>query len=149
MLDFLKEYESAFWILGIASGVLLVASLFIIPAVLIRLPADYFTRPRHRRGPRRPQGTNPASASTPARPRSPRSTALKIGRNVLGAAIILAGIAMLILPGQGILAILLGLMLIDFPGKFRLLRAIIRRKTVHRPLNRLRTRRGRPPLKIP
>ena len=52
---------------------------------------------------------------------------------------------MLVLPGQGILTILAGIMLLDFPGKHRLLRWIVAHPQVLRTLNWLR-RRGHPPL---
>jgi len=58
----------------------------------------------------------------------------------------LAGIAMLVLPGQGILAILGGIELMDFPGKYRLERWIVSRPAVLRSVNWLRRRMGRPPL---
>jgi len=68
---------------------------------------------------------------------------LLIGKNLLGCVIIVAGIVMLVLPGQGILTILAGIMLLDFPGKYRLLRWIVARPQVLRTLNWLRRRAGR------
>ena len=50
-----------------------------------------------------------------------------IVRNVVGAIVVLAGLIMLITPGQGILTIIAGLAIMDFPGRKRLL-AAIRRK---------------------
>lgn len=41
-------------------------------------------------------------------------------RNVLGAILLVAGIAMLVLPGQGVPTILISLGLMNFPGKYRL-----------------------------
>ena len=67
-------------------------------------------------------------------------------RNALGAVLLAAGIAMLVLPGQGLLTILLGLMLVDFPGKRRAERALVARPNVFEALNWLRAKAGRPPL---
>jgi hypothetical protein len=54
-----------------------------------------------------------------------------------------------VLPGQGLLTILLGLLFADFPGKRRLLRAILRRDSVWRALGALRKRLGREPFERP
>ena len=48
----------------------------------------------------------------------------KIGRNLLGGLLILLGLVMLVTPGQGILTIVLGFTIMDFPGKKRITRAI-------------------------
>jgi hypothetical protein len=71
-----------------------------------------------------------------------------IGKNLLGVAIILLGIGLSLpgIPGQGILTILIGAMLLDIPGKRRLARSLVRRPSVLRPINRLRSWFGRPPL---
>ncbi len=50
------------------------------------------------------------------------------------------------IPGQGLLTILLGVMLLDFPGKRRLEFKIISRPKVFRAINRLRARFDKPPL---
>ena len=49
-------------------------------------------------------------------------------------------------PGQGMLTILIGLMLLDVPGKRRLERRIVGRRRILQAINRLRKRFGRPPL---
>ncbi len=71
-----------------------------------------------------------------------------IGKNMLGVAIILLGIGLSLpgIPGQGILTILIGVMLLDIPGKRRLARSVVRRPHMLRPMNRLRAWFGRPPL---
>jgi hypothetical protein len=74
---------------------------------------------------------------------------LSILKNAFGAVLVLAGIAMLVLPGQGLLAILVGVMLANFPGKYALERRIISRPTVSKAVNRIRKMAGRPPLDIP
>jgi hypothetical protein len=60
---------------------------------------------------------------------------------VVGIVLTLPGV-----PGQGMLTILLGLMLLDVPGKRRLERRIVGRRRILKAINRLRKRFGRPPL---
>jgi hypothetical protein len=74
--------------------------------------------------------------------------ARKILKNVIGAGVVGLGLLLSFpgIPGQGILTILIGVMLLDFPGKRRLERAVIRRPRVLGAVNRLRARYGKPPL---
>ena len=118
--------------LAAASVVGFVASLIAIPWILVRLPADYFdTRvPRHWMIDRHP-------------------VLRMIGhivKNLAGYVFLLAGIAMLVLPGQGILTILIGVSLIDFPGKHRLEARLVAQRMVLQAINAVRHRFGRPPL---
>ena len=116
--------------------VLLLVSLAVVLLVLLRLPETHFTQPRRAfLG-----GAHPVLRIT-----------LLVLKNLAGVAVVAAGSLMSIpgVPGQGFLRIFLGLMLVDFPGKYRLERAIIRRPKVHGLINRLRTRFGRPPLQVP
>jgi hypothetical protein len=53
---------------------------------------------------------------------------------------------MLFLPGQGLLTMITGLLLIDYPGKFRLERKIVNTPAVLKSLNWLRAKAKKPPL---
>ncbi len=86
-----------FWIAG-ASLVAFIATLIAVPWLIVRIPADYFAHRRRRR---------------PSRPRTAVRWASWAGKNLLGGLLVLAGLAMLVLPGQGLLTILLGLLLLD------------------------------------
>jgi len=77
-----------------------------------------------------------------------RAAAIRIGRNILGWLLILAGIAMLVLPGPGLVVMLVGITLADFPGKRPLQLWILSRRHILGPINRLRKRFGREPLKV-
>jgi len=55
---------------------------------------------------------------------------------------------MLVLPGQGLLTILLGVTLVNFPGKYALERRIVSRPSVANTLNRIREAVGRNPLEL-
>ena len=58
------------------------------------------------------------------------------------------GGAMLVLPGQGLLTILIGLLLLEFPGKRALERRLVARPGIKTFLDRIRARRGKPPLEV-
>jgi hypothetical protein len=118
--------------LGIFSIVAFVGTLIAIPIILVRLPPDYFDLRRPRRW---MEGHHPLLRAT-----------TRVLKNVLGAIFILAGIAMLVLPGQGILTMLIGISLMDFPGKRSLERNIVSRPTVLRAINAICERFGHPPL---
>lgn len=106
-----------------------------LPAVLTWIPADYFleTPSEHRAHSRHPVAR----------------AALALGRNTLGVLLILAGLAMLLLPGQGLLTLFAGLILTDVPGKRRVELALLRRPSVRRAVTWLRQRAGHEPLQLP
>lgn len=70
------------------------------------------------------------------------------GKNVLGVILLVVGMILALpgVPGQGLLTIVIGLMLLDLPGKRRLERRIVGRPRILRTINRLRKRFGSPPL---
>ena len=118
-------------------GVLsLLISILVLPWLLVRIPPDYF---RHRRR------FHDSRAD-----RHPLvHHALVVAKNVLGSVLFLAGVAMLVLPGQGLLTMLIGLMLTDFPGKYALEKRIVAQPGVLRGINWLRARAGHPPVLAP
>ena len=83
--------------------------------------------------------------------RAPRASSLpiKIVRDVLGVALIVVGIAMLVLPGQGVLTILVGLGLLDLPIKDRIIARILRQPKVHHAVDSLRRKAGKGSLIVP
>lgn len=121
------------WWLSAASLLSFAVSLLIVRLVVVRLPADYFQHHRRRR--------LPWAAQHPA-----IRILLLIGKNVLGATFLLLGILMLVLPGQGIITMLIGLMLLNFPGKYRFERWLVSRRPFLRAVNRVRARADRAPL---
>ncbi len=109
-------------------------SLAIVSFILVKLPPDYFSKSSHR--------SFLDDKSKPVR------IAALIGKNLLGAVLVLLGIILSIpgVPGQGVLTILLGVMLLDFPGKRRLEQKIVSRQRVKEAINKLRHRFGKPPM---
>jgi len=69
-------------------------------------------------------------------------------KNIFGLLLILLGVVLSLpgIPGQGILTILLGLIMIDIPGKRPLEAKIIKRPAVLSAVNKLRSRYSKPPL---
>jgi hypothetical protein len=122
----------------VAVGVWLVATvatLAIAAAIVVRLPPTYFSE-------------DPAThAARVGSWRSPRHVA----RNALGVVLVAVGLVMSIpgIPGQGLLTVLIGSMLIDFPGRRRLEKALVRRPGILTAVNRIRARFGHPPLLPP
>lgn len=135
LTSLLREHETALWWIGASSAVAFVGSLIIVPWLVVRIPSSYFLK-EHR--PR-----TPFAAAHPAL----RWLAL-IVKNFLGGTLVLAGLAMLLLPGQGLLTIVIGVMLLDFPGKLKLEARIVRRPAISRAINWLRSRAGVEPLQF-
>ena len=126
--DWLQQHATLFYWIGLLSLLMFVLSLLLLPWLVKKIPETYFSRGH--------QGLN--NWFTPK----------NIIRNLIGLIVLLAGIAMLVLPGQGLLTILVGIILMHFPGKYELERWIISRKGVLDALNWLRAKSGSPPLKI-
>jgi len=128
----IEDYESLFIFLGVASLVLFLGSVIIIPLIISYLPSDYFVR-----------------LQKPFRELSPWHMIARILKNGLGLLFILSGIVMLLIPGQGILTILLGLSLVDFPGKHHLQLRLLKLPKVQKLIRWCRHKTGRKPLLIP
>ncbi len=67
----------------------------------------------------------------------------------MGLVLVLAGLAMLVLPGQGLLTLVIGLGLLNFPGKSSLIRRLLGQNKVLGTINRLRARVKKEPLAAP
>jgi len=121
------------WI-AVGAFVGFIAGLAAAGICVLWLPVDYFERER------RPYWD--VGQCSPA-----LRWSLVVARNLVGGALLIAGIAMLLLPGPGLLTTLLGLVLVDLPGKHALIRRILAREHVLAAANRLRARFHKPPLR--
>ncbi len=126
----------AWWWFGAISVVTIVASTIALPLVVVRMAPDYFLENR--------------ALERAFRERHPvwRWTGLVV-KNLLGAVLFLAGVIMCFTPGQGLLTMLMGIALMNFPGKRALERNLVRRPAIGKALNWMRSRAGREPLIIP
>ena len=121
------------WTLGITafSVFVILGSIFMALRVVARIPVDYFQSSSE------PTGGNASSN---------RGLMRRILENAAGIVLVFAGIAMLVLPGQGILTILAGLLLIDFPGKYKLERKLASIQPVLKVINAIRSKADKDPL---
>lgn len=127
--------EATLWLAGILSLFTFVSTLFLVPWLILRIPADYFVTAK--RNPVPWADRHPAVRWT-----------LLILKNLLGGVLIVMGLIMLVMPGQGLLTVFMGLVLLNFPGKYRLERWLVLRRPVWRAVNWLRQRYGREPLAL-
>ncbi len=133
LFEFLAEHQQLIGWLGALSVLIFFGSLVLIPWLIARIPVDYFQA--EKRFPFR------AKSRYPKLDRS-----LTVLKNILGIVFILAGLAMLFLPGQGLLTLLVGMMMSNFPGKYKLERKIVAKPSVLKTLNWIRRKYKRPPL---
>jgi nitric oxide reductase large subunit len=106
-------------------------SLAIVSFIMVKIPPDYFRKDR------------------PRDLWADKHSAVRfLGffvKNLLGVVLVVLGIIMSIpgVPGQGILTILLGVMLLDFPGKRDLEHRLVSQPRVFNAINKLRHRFGK------
>ncbi len=112
------------------------ASLVIVPWIVVRIPADYFSKPRRQEPKLRRM--HPALYLV-----------VRVAKNVLAVVLLIGGILMLVLPGQGLLTILIGIMLSDFPGKYRLQRRLLGTAGILNGINWIRRKADVEPLQEP
>ncbi len=110
-------------------------SLITIPYLIAIIPDDYFLHEKR-------EGTSFTIKHPILR------IIFKLLKNLAGITLIILGIAMLILPGQGILTIIAGIIFVDFPNKYQLERWMVSRPRVLNTMNWFRLRMKKPPLKI-
>lgn len=131
----LTEHQHLIQQIGNVSLIVLVITVVALPVVVMKLPVDYFVR--EKREPARRTRKHPFVWAV-----------ISLGKNLLGLLVIFVGTVMLVLPGQGIVTILIGLAITNFPGKYALERRIAGQPAVGGALNKLRKLTRRRPLRI-
>ena len=125
------------FLLGSLSIFILIISVFMMVLIISFLPEDYF------------KSENRNLISSVQNSRYPLLKLLGlITKNFFGVLLLLSGILMLVLPGQGILTIITGLVFIDYPGKYKFERKLLRQKGVINSINWIRSRLSKPSLKV-
>jgi hypothetical protein len=111
-------------------------NLAIVSFILVKLPADHFSKSGKKEF---MAGHHPAVR-----------VAATIGKNIGGVLLVALGVVLSLpgVPGQGLLTILLGIMLVDFPGKHRLEQKLLSRPSIVNAINGLRQRFGKEPLQL-
>jgi hypothetical protein len=112
--------------LGVSSIAMFVGSLVAVPVFIVKVPDDYFARP-------------------------PRARSLLVTgfRTLLGLSLIALGIAMIVLPGQGVLTILVGLSVLELPVKHRMIRRLLGSPKVRHAIDAMRHKAGKGSLIVP
>lgn len=123
------------WVTGL-SFVTFIGSLILVPIIVVRIPADYFDNTRRRE---------------PVLHRMHPAVyfGVRILKNLLAVVLIAGGILMIVLPGQGILTILIGIGISDFPGKYRLERKLVSLPGILTAINWIRKKAKVEPLRPP
>jgi hypothetical protein len=136
LLSTVQRYVSTDLLIALTalSIIFFVGTLITIPFILVRLPADYFdTRvPRHWLKDHHPV----------------LRLAGHLVKNVVGSIFLFAGFLMLFLPGQGILTMLIGISMLDFPGKRKIEAKLIGQPAVLGAINAMRRKFDKPPLTL-
>jgi len=141
MFDFISDFFAALtWSKVLVGALLFVASFFInlaiVSAILVKLPANHFSKSRKTKF---WSGPHPAIHA-----------AKVVGKNLAGILLVALGVVLSVpgVPGQGLLTILLGIMLLDFPGRDRLEQKLLSKPSIVNSINRLRARFDKPPLEL-
>lgn len=131
LLAWVSDHRYALMAISLLS---LVIGVLMAPVFVTRIPEDYFSHDHRLRADSRHPLVRLLLSSI---------------KNMLGAVLVVAGIFMLFLPGQGLLTLLVGLMIMNYPGKYRLECWLIRRPHVLSAINWLRKKYHHPPLLPP
>ena len=141
MFEFLSNFLSGLtWQKVVVGALIFVGSFFvnlaIVSFILVKLPADHFSKSR--------------KTKFWAGPRPAIHAAKVIGKNIGGVLLVALGIVLSLpgVPGQGLLTVLLGIMLLDFPGRHRLEQKLLSKPSIVNSINRLRKRFDKPPLEL-
>lgn len=136
MIEFLgQNLNSILSWLAISSLFIFFFSILAINFVIKMIPVDYFDSSKRE--------LSPFKTSNPI-----IWLLLFITKNVMGYLLIIGGILMLVLPGQGLLTILLGLIFSDYPGKYKLEKKLITIKPIYRYINWVRKKSDIEPIKL-
>jgi len=141
MFEFLSDFFSSLtWSkVLIGAGIFVVsffANLGIVSFILVKLPANHFSKSR--------------KTKFWAGPRPWLHAAKVVGKNIAGFLLVALGVVLSLpgVPGQGLLTVLLGIMLLDFPGRHRLEQKLLSRPSIVNAINKLRGRFGKKPLEL-
>ena len=131
----LSQREEIVALVGGLSLLTLFVSFIVVPMVIRRMPYDYFLEE--------------SEAAEFIREQHPvLRISFLILKNFLGVILVLGGLIMFLTPGQGILTLLIGLLLLNFPGKRRLEIRLIRIKPLKKGVDWIRTRAKKRPLAL-
>ncbi len=129
---FSNYYDFFFW-LGVVSSIIFLISLLSIRWLVCMIPSDYFIKKEQSKF----KSNYPVAWIISS-----------IIKNIFGYVLIFGGILMLVLPGQGLITIFIGLMLSNYPGKYKIEKKIIAIPRIFKTINWLRKKSDEPPLNL-
>jgi len=135
-VEWARMNQSLVGLLSALSIITFFGTLLVIPMMVVRMPEDYFLLDKQHLKEFRRQHPIIRFFSL-------------ILKNLLGYTFIVVGAVMLFLPGQGILTMLIGITLMDFPRKRKLELWFIRQRSVLNAVNWIRSRSHKPPVILP
>lgn len=124
ILQIFNDYQQIIIIISIVSVVIFILSMAFVPILIKRIPADYFVNPIYHK----------------IKINTFYSLIIFILKNTFGLIFVLAGIIMLVTPGQGIFSIIIGLSLMQFKGKQKLEYKLVKNNLTFKALNWLRAK---------
>ena len=133
LLEVFEAYRSLIIWFGSISLFIFLFSLLTIKWLVALIPEDYFINKRVSKI----RSINPLLWYI-----------FLIIKNIIGYSLILGGIMMLVLPGQGIFTIIIGLMLSNYPGKYSIERRFIAIPSILKSINWLRRKSNKPPINL-
>jgi archaellum biogenesis protein FlaJ (TadC family) len=116
---------------GLISLITFFGTILLMGVLILMIPTDYFSNPKRRK-----------SFLITKRPLL--GVILLIVKNLIGLIFLIVGFLLLFIPGQGILTIMIGIILMNFPGKYRLERKLVQRPGVLQGINKIRKKFNRP-----
>jgi hypothetical protein len=133
LLEIFEAYRSLIIWFGSISLFIFLFSLLTIKWLVALIPEDYFINKRITKI----RSINPLLWYV-----------FLIIKNIIGYSLILGGVMMLVLPGQGIFTIIIGLMLSNYPGKYSIERRFIAIPSILKSINWLRRKSNKPPINL-
>ena len=118
------------------SILMLIVSIIGVGWFISQIPEDYFIHEKR-------QSDNWKKYSPETR------IVIIVAKNILGVTMLISGLLLLILPGQGVLTMIIGLLSIDYPGKFKLEQKIIAIPSIFKTLNWFRAKSNKSHLQHP
>ena len=131
--DLIDNYMSIIFWLGLLSFLIFIFSLVTIKWLVALIPSDYFV----------------SKKDTKFKSEYPFIWLISmIIKNIIGYVLIIGGILMLLLPGQGLFTIFIGLMMSNYPGKYYIEKKFIAIPSILKTINWLRKQSNKEPIII-
>ena len=133
IIDLVDEYKSVIFWLSLLSFLIFIFSLVSIKWLVSLIPIDYFVYKKNSK----------------FKTKYPFIWLISmIIKNIVGYLLIIGGILMLVLPGQGLFTIFIGLMMSNYPGKYYVEKKIIAIPSILKTINWLRKQSNKEPIII-